>query len=331
MLPAEPTADTGTSAPALAGAETAPEVTAAAESGAECGAESGVGPRRGSDLDSSIGTEADSGAVPGAGLGTDPGTDCGADPRVGGHGEDTMDLRLPDELIALVAGEEPDGHGTRRWDQDTAQPSASVTASRDTPVRSVLPHDDDLLDRVADWGPADTPAGVFHLVPVRVERDLPLISRWMNDPAAAAFWELSGPRNVTEDHLRAQLAGDGRSVPCVGVLDGTPMSYWEIYRADLDPLARHYPARPHDTGVHLLVGAVADRGRGLGGLLLRAVADLVLAQRPSCARVIAEPDIRNTPSIAAFLTAGFRFSAEVDLPAKRAALMVRDRSLRHLL
>ncbi|MFI2719753.1 GNAT family N-acetyltransferase [Streptomyces collinus] len=192
-------------------------------------------------------------------------------------------------------------------------------------------HDDlleDLLDRVAEWGPADTPAGPLHLVPARLDRDLSLISRWMNDPAAAAFWELAGPQGVVEEHLRAQLAGDGRSVPCVGVLDGTPMSYWEIYRADLDPLARQYPAGPHDTGIHLLIGAVADRGRGLGGLLLRAVADLVLAQRPSCARVIAEPDIRNTPSVAAFLTAGFRFSAEVDLPAKRAALMVRDRSLR---
>ncbi|WP_418082266.1 GNAT family N-acetyltransferase [Streptomyces qaidamensis] len=189
---------------------------------------------------------------------------------------------------------------------------------------------DDLLDRVAEWGPAHTPAGEFHLVPARIDHDLPLISRWMNDPIAAAFWGLSGPQDVVEHHLRTQLAGDGRSVPCVGLLDGTPMSYWEIYRADLDPLARHYPARPHDTGIHLLIGAVANRGRGLGGLLLRTVADLVLARRPSCARVIAEPDIRNTPSIAAFLTAGFRLSAEVDLPAKRAALMVRDRSLRLL-
>ncbi|MEU1851034.1 GNAT family N-acetyltransferase [Streptomyces sp. NPDC019990] len=192
------------------------------------------------------------------------------------------------------------------------------------------PGQDVLLGRVADWGPVGTSAGVFHLVPVRIERDLPLVNRWMNDPAADAFWELSGPPKVTEDHLRAQLTGDGRSVPCIGVLGGKPMSYWEIYRADLDPLARHYPSRPHDTGLHLLVGAVADRGRGLGGLLLRAVSDLVLARRPRCARVIAEPDIRNTPSIAAFLTAGFRFSAEVDLPAKRAALMVRDRSLRHV-
>ncbi|MFJ7336680.1 GNAT family N-acetyltransferase [Streptomyces sp. NPDC101116] len=193
------------------------------------------------------------------------------------------------------------------------------------------PHHDDLLDRLAAWGSADTPAGRFHLVPARIEQDLPLISGWMNDPAAAAFWELSGPQSVTEDHLRSQLAGDGRSVPCLGVLDGALMSYWEIYRADLDPLAWHYPARRHDTGIHLLVGGAADRGRGLGGLLLRAVADLVFARRPSCARVIAEPDIRNTPSIAAFLTAGFRFFAEVDLPAKRAALMVRERSLRHLL
>ncbi|MFE7898728.1 GNAT family N-acetyltransferase [Streptomyces sp. NPDC057424] len=241
-----------------------------------------------------------------------------------------MDLRLPDELVDLAAVDTFDGHGARSRERAGTQ-SVSLAAAGEPFRPSFALRQDDLLDRVAEWGPADTPTGLFRLVPARLERDLPLISRWMNDPAAAAFWELSGPQEVTEEHLRAQLAGDGRSVPCIGVLDGVPMSYWEIYRADLDPLARHYPARPHDTGIHLLVGGVADRGRGLGGLLLRAVADLVLAQRPSCARVIAEPDMRNTPSIAAFLAAGFRFSAEVDLPAKRAALMVRDRSLRHLL
>jgi RimJ/RimL family protein N-acetyltransferase len=131
--------------------------------------------------------------------------------------------------------------------------------------------------------------------------------------------------------VRTQLDGDGRSVPCLGVLSGTPMSYWEIYRADLDPLALHYPAQPHDTGIHLLVGGSADRGRGLGSTLIRAVADMILDRRPACARVVAEPDLRNTPSVAAFLNAGFRFAAEVDLPGKRAALMIRDRDLRDVL
>uniref|UniRef100_UPI0031DD3ACB GNAT family N-acetyltransferase n=1 Tax=Streptomyces hawaiiensis TaxID=67305 RepID=UPI0031DD3ACB len=255
----------------------------------------------------------------------------GERPRESGHSEDTTDLRLPDELVALAAVDAFDAQAPRRRDLGTAQPSVPIAATVAPARLDAVPRRDDFLDRVAAWGPADTPAGRFHLVPACIERDLALIARWMNDPVAAEFWELAGPQEVTRDHLRAQLAGDGRSVPCLGLLDGAPMSYWEIYRADLDPLARHYPARPHDTGIHLLLGGVADRGRGLGGLLLRAVADLVLARRPSCARVIAEPDIRNTPSIAAFLTAGFRFSAEVDLTAKRAALMVRDRPLRHLL
>ncbi|MEV0372370.1 GNAT family N-acetyltransferase [Streptomyces sp. NPDC050636] len=183
----------------------------------------------------------------------------------------------------------------------------------------------------AGWAPTDTPAGPFALVPVRLDRDLARISRWMNDPAVAAFWELAGPPESTAAHLRAQLDGDGRSVPCLGVLDGVPMSYWEIYRADLDPVARYYRARPQDTGVHLLIGGAGDRGRGLGATLLRATADLVLDHRPHCGRVIAEPDLRNTPSVAAFLSAGFRYAEEIELPDKRAALMIRDRAHRHQL
>ncbi|MEU6658586.1 GNAT family N-acetyltransferase [Streptomyces sp. NPDC046821] len=263
-------------------------------------------------------------------------------PGVGADVADTLDLRLPDELLDLIAeqggaGDQGNGpvghaHGTRSDAYGYGYGHTGVDTRAHAPGgTSTNRTDDDLLDNVGAWGPATTPSGVFQLVPVRMERDLPLITRWMNDPAVAAFWELEGPQAVTENHLRPQLDGDGRSVPCLGVLDGTPMSYWEIYRADLDPLARHYPARPHDTGVHLLIGGVANRGRGLGTNLLRAVADLVLDHRPPCARVVAEPDLRNTPSVSAFLSAGFRLSAEVDLPEKRAALMVRDRALRALL
>ncbi len=41
------------------------------------------------------------------------------------------------------------------------------------------------------------------------------------------------------------------------------MSYWELYRADLDPLAQFYAARHHDAGIHLLLGPAQCRGRGL--------------------------------------------------------------------
>ena len=219
--------------------------------------------------------------------------------------EDTLDLALPADLLGPPPAAPP---GPRR-------------AGRD-PV---------LVGRIAEWAAARTPAGDFRLLPADVRRDGALVSGWMNDPAVAASWELAGDPSLTRRHMAAQTGGDGRSVPCLGLLDGTPMSYWEVYRADLDPLARHYPSRPQDTGVHLLIGGAADRGRGLGGQLIRAVADLVLAHRPGCGRVVAEPDVRNTPSVAAFLSAGFRFSAELELPGKRAALMIRDRPLRHVL
>ncbi|MYS21685.1 Protein N-acetyltransferase, RimJ/RimL family [Streptomyces sp. DvalAA-14] len=235
--------------------------------------------------------------------------------------EDTLDLKLPPEVIALLTAPPP-GPGSPPGPPGPS--GASVpTGQWGRPA--------DLLDHVGDWPAVETPVGPFRLVPVRPERDLALVSGWMNDPAVAEFWKLAGPRSVTEDHLRIQLTGDGRSVPCLGVLGGAPMSYWEIYRADLDPIARHYAALPQDTGVHLLIGGVTDRARGLGSELLRAVSALVLDNRPACARVVAEPDLRNVPSVSAFLSAGFRLSAEIDLPDKRAALMVRDRALRHLL
>ncbi|WP_435878994.1 GNAT family N-acetyltransferase [Streptomyces griseoluteus] len=229
--------------------------------------------------------------------------DCpgGADPGASAllwDSEETLDLRLPAELTALR----------------TALPDHAPS-----------PRDGDLLDGIHTWGPTTTPVGTFELAPVRMEHDLPLVHGWMNDPAVAEFWELAGPQDRSERHLRAQVDGDGRSVPCLGVLDGTAMSYWEIYRADLDPLARFYPARPHDTGIHLLIGDGAHRGRGLGSTLLTAVAELVMERRRACTRVVAEPDIRNTPSVSAFHRAGFRCRAEVDLPGKRAALMIRDR------
>ncbi|MGW7006703.1 GNAT family N-acetyltransferase [Streptomyces sp. NPDC054933] len=224
--------------------------------------------------------------------------------------DDTLDLTLEPDAVDLVI--------------PPTVPAAGPCGMTESLV-------DDLLDDIRGWGPIRTTHGVFQLVPVVPARDLQIITRWMNDPAVAAFWELAGPEETTHRHLRAQLDGDGRSRPCLGVLDGTPMSYWEIYRADLDPVARYYPSRPHDTGIHLLIGKVADRGRGLGTALLRAVADHVLDHRPACTRVIAEPDLRNTPSVAAFLGAGFRLAAELELRDKRAALMIRDRALRHLL
>ncbi|BAJ31156.1 GNAT family N-acetyltransferase [Kitasatospora setae] len=174
-------------------------------------------------------------------------------------------------------------------------------------------------------GTIPTPAGPLVLRTVDPATDLDLLAGWMNDPDTDRWWALAGPPATTAAHLAAQLDGDGRSRPVLALLDAVPTGYFELYRADLDPLAAHYPARPHDLGVHLLL-APAARGRGLAAPLLAATAARLLEREPRCTRVLAEPDVRNAPSVRAFARAGFTRAADLDLPDKRAALMIRRRA-----
>ncbi|WP_406298796.1 acetyltransferase [Embleya sp. NBC_00888] len=183
------------------------------------------------------------------------------------------------------------------------------------------------LAEAARWGAVPLPVGRFSLHEIHPKRDLALLHAWMNDPAVAPWWELAGDEEVVRRHLATQAVYTHTNA-YLGCLDDEPISYWELYRADLDDLARHYPARPHDVGIHLLVGPAARRGRGIGSVLLRAVAELVLRAAPDTMRVVAEPDVRNHASLAAFARAGFRHAGDVELPDKTAALMMRARTAR---
>jgi acetyl CoA:N6-hydroxylysine acetyl transferase len=169
--------------------------------------------------------------------------------------------------------------------------------------------------------------GTFALRRVDPEADLDILHGWMNDLEVAEFWHLAGSRSEIADYLQGQVDST-HSTPYVGVLDGDPVSYWELYRADLDRLSAHYDARPHDLGLHLLLGPVSARGRGLGAQLIRAVTRALLDADPEATRVVAEPDVRNTRSVRAFERAGYRRVADLALPEKVAALVVREREPR---
>lgn len=155
--------------------------------------------------------------------------------------------------------------------------------------------------------------------------DLARVHAWMAAPHVAAAWDRAWTVAQWHAELQRQLAG-AHSLPCVAALDGESVGYLEIYRAVRDPLATHYPVRPHDLGVHVAIGDPASCGRGLGTALLRAVADGLLTAEPACARIVAEPDERNAPSVRAFSRAGFRDAGRLRLPDKTAAFLVRPRT-----
>ncbi|MGH6658004.1 MAG: GNAT family N-acetyltransferase [Actinocrinis sp.] len=171
------------------------------------------------------------------------------------------------------------------------------------------------------WWDLPTEAGRFTLCPVKPDREVTIIHTWMNDPPVARYWDLDGPIQRTVEHLAEQRA-QAHTEPYLARLCGRPIGYWELYRAAEDRLADYYPADPADLGVHLLIGEPDLRGIGLGTLLLTALCDAV--QQRSRRRVVAEPDERNTVSVHAFAKAGFTPCGALDLPEKRATLMIRD-------
>lgn len=164
-------------------------------------------------------------------------------------------------------------------------------------------------------------AGEFRLRDLDVDADLDLLHGWMNDPEIAEYWKMPWPRERVRDYLHRQV-GLAHSTPFVGELDGTAISYWELYRADLDPLAEHYPALPNDAGVHLMFGP-RYRGRGLAVDLLHTVTGWQLDADPAATRVIGEPDAANERVIHTAAQAGFRRVGTMQLPHKRAALLIR--------
>lgn len=172
--------------------------------------------------------------------------------------------------------------------------------------------------------PARLPAGLFHIEAASVEQHASTLHAWMNDPSIARFWALAKPRPFIAEYLRAQDSS-AHSTAWIGLLDGEPMSYWELYEVSADPLAQYYAVQPGDVGVHLLVGPAHLRGRGIGSQLLSAVVETLFACRPTIRRVVAEPDRDNIASVRTFERSGFRHCAELRMPDKVAALLMRDR------
>lgn len=190
-----------------------------------------------------------------------------------------------------------------------------------TETTSVAPRD--VLHRCAT-PECDGLPGTFALRSLDLDRDLDVLHSWMNDPDVARYWNKAWPREQIASYLREQQLST-HSTPYVGELDGVPMSYWELYRADLDPLARYYDAREHDAGIHLLLGPADCRGRRLAVALLRVVSAWQLEADPLATRVIGEPDATNVRLIRVAALAGFRHVTDIDLPHKRAALLIRTR------
>lgn len=160
--------------------------------------------------------------------------------------------------------------------------------------------------------------------------DLPLMHRWLNEPGVVEWWEGD---DVSWD---AVIRDYGPSAePWVehwlGLLDGRPVGWAQCYPAAQSPeeIARWFPLGIDRAaaGIDYLVGAPADRGRGLGSAMLsRFVEEVVFARHDGWTEACASPLVANVASWRALEKAGFAHVATFDDDLGPCRLMRRRRA-----
>lgn len=85
--------------------------------------------------------------------------------------------------------------------------------------------------------------------------DIVLVQMWLAKPRVAKFWGGYVP-NFLNDAL-----ANKHSFPVIGMWDGVPFGYFEIYWVKEDALGRYIDAGDWDRGIHVFVGEEWARGR----------------------------------------------------------------------
>jgi RimJ/RimL family protein N-acetyltransferase len=180
-----------------------------------------------------------------------------------------------------------------------------------------------LRDRAVYQERSPTRSRVIWTRPVDPALDVELIHGWMHEPGVVRYWDMAWPAGRIARYLGDHDADPHRDA-FVTFVDDTPVGYLEAYDPAHDVLGAHYPVAAGDVGAHVLIGDPDFRGRY--SVSLGLATNRFLFGRPGTRRIVGEPDVRNHNLLSLLAFLGFHKAAELDLPDKRAALMLCDRT-----
>ncbi|KAI1421753.1 siderophore biosynthesis protein [Xylaria sp. FL1777] len=160
-------------------------------------------------------------------------------------------------------------------------------------------------------GTADKDSEFVHLCSLS---DRSLLQSWLSKPRVSAFWG-GYHENFLPTALRSQ-----HSFPAIGLWDGVPFGYFEIYWVKEDPLG-HYmgnDAQDFDRGMHVLVGE--EWARGKVAMWLSSLLQWCWQADSRTMNVYLEPRVDNTRLINHLQNLGFAKEKQLALPHKQAWL-----------
>jgi hypothetical protein len=144
--------------------------------------------------------------------------------------------------------------------------------------------------------------------------DTSILQIWLSNPRISSFWGEYVPDFLT------RAMSSRHSFPVVGMWDGVPWGYFEIYWVKEDQLGRHMGAEADDfdRGLHAMVGEEWARGRV--PIWLTSLAHYAFCQDFRTMNVCLEPRVDNKRFIQHLEFSGFAKEREIAFPHKQAWL-----------
>jgi len=141
------------------------------------------------------------------------------------------------------------------------------------------------------------------------------VSRWVNQPHVARWWDEQRSVEQVEAHYGPALAGEDPTRMWVFEVNGRSVGFAQDYRIGDHPDYALLTGKPDAVGIDYAIGEPAFVGRGLGtSLLWVLLRDRVVSSYDGLHEVHAAPDHRNTASLRVLAKLGFQQGTWFDEP-----------------
>jgi len=156
--------------------------------------------------------------------------------------------------------------------------------------------------------------------------DIKLVHEWIHQPYAHRFWNMQVTlKELTQDFFSKRISNVSRQF--LVCHQKKPIALVEVYHVIQTEVGSQYDVQRGDYGIHLLMAPPKDL-LYLNRLLNKVSLDVLLTvtkmlfSNQSVIRIIAEPDIHNSPARNLAKKAGFAFLKDIHLSDKVASLFI---------
>ncbi len=151
--------------------------------------------------------------------------------------------------------------------------------------------------------------------------DLPDVTRWVNEPHVARWWDEHRTREQVEQYYGPALRGEDPTRFWVWEVNGRSIGFVQDYRISDHPDYLLLCSRPDAVGFDYVIGEKAFVGRGIGTSLLWVfLRDIVWPSYPGVTEFFAAPDHRNAGSLRVLAKLGLSAGLWFDEPTSRGTV-----------